>query len=66
LHQAGKAREVCATQICRIQKEIRKRRREFQEKLNQQQGQSAKFEFTPPRYDQEFEEALKKIEAADL
>jgi hypothetical protein len=48
------------------EKEIRKHRRNFQEKLSQQNAQASKFQFTAPRYDQEFEEALKKIEAADL
>jgi len=48
------------------EKDIRKRRRAFQQKLGQQTAQSAEFEFTPPRYDEEFEKALQKIEATDL
>lgn len=48
------------------EKDIRKRRRAFQEKLEQQTAQSREFEFTPPRYDEEFEKALQKIEATDL
>ena len=48
------------------EKEIRKSRRAFQEKLGQQDAQPAKFEFTPPRYDEEFAKALEKIEATDL
>jgi hypothetical protein len=47
-------------------KEIRKLRRNFTDKLSQRNAQSPKFDFTPPRYDQEFEKALEKIEAADL
>ena len=48
------------------EKEIRKRRGDFQRSLSEQNTQASKFQFTPPRYDQEFEEAFRKIEAADL
>lgn len=48
------------------EKEIRRRRRDFQDKLSERNAQSPKFQFTAPRYDQEFEKALEKIEAADL
>lgn len=48
------------------EKEIRKRRKAFQDKLGRQNAQSAKFEFTQPRYDVEFEKAIQKIEATDL
>ena len=48
------------------EKEIRKRRKAFQDKFKQQNARSAEFEFTRPRYDEEFEKAIQKIEASDL
>jgi hypothetical protein len=47
-------------------KDIRKQRQDFQQKLAQQKSHTQRFEFTAPRYDQEFERALEKIEATDL
>jgi hypothetical protein len=47
------------------EKEIGKLRKAFQERRNQTQGVT-RFQFTPPRYDDEFEKAIQKIEAADL
>ena len=47
-------------------KEIRKRRRDFQQKLAERNSPRPGFKFTAPRYDEEFERALEKIEANDL
>ena len=47
-------------------KEISKLRNAFQEKLDKTKAEGAKFQFTPPRYDEEFEKAVQKIEAPDL
>jgi hypothetical protein len=48
------------------EREIRKRRKEFQQKLAERTTRKPGFKFTAPRYDQEFERALEKIEANDL
>jgi hypothetical protein len=48
------------------EKEIRKRRKDFQQKLAERNTRIPGFKFTPPRYDEEFERALEKIEAIDL
>jgi hypothetical protein len=45
--------------------EISKRRREFIKKASQERSQ-ASFEFTKPRYDQEFEKALEKFDKSDF
>jgi hypothetical protein len=45
------------------EKEISKARRAFRDRAAQQAP--ADFQFTPPRYDEEFESALEKLETAD-
>jgi Protein of unknown function (DUF4065) len=47
-------------------KEISKLRRLFRDKLSKVKVDEKKFEFTPPRYDEEYEKAVQKIEAADF
>lgn len=47
------------------EKEIRRARRSFQEKASQRSDSPVDFEFTAPRYDDEFARALEKLETAD-
>jgi hypothetical protein len=47
------------------EKEIRKAKRVFQGKMSQQNDNAVDFQFTAPRYDEEFARALEKLEIAD-
>ncbi len=47
------------------EQELKRRRLEFQSKLARHKRDSVDFHFTPPRYDEEFQKALEKIEDAD-